>query len=77
MLSEGVIVTASHYDDRMTEIDELKFTGKVYIYHNSYLSEDEKDELRNFFKQKDLNPRFRGSNYIAKRYLYKRTSTKQ
>ena len=62
MLSEGVIVTASRYDDRMTEIDELKFTGRVYIYHDAYLSEDEKDEITNFSKQKDIDPRFRGSN---------------
>ena len=75
LLSKGVIVAASRYDDRMTKIDDLKFTGRVYIYHDTYLSDDEKDELRLFYKQKNLDPRFRGSNYLAKRFLYKRTST--
>ena len=75
LLSKGVIVAGSRYDDRMTEIDDLKFTGRVYIYNDTYLSDDEKDELRLFYKQKNLDPRFRGSNYLAKRFLYKRTST--
>ena len=75
LLSKGVIVAGSRYDDRMTEIDDLKFTGRVYIYHDTYLSDNDKDELRLFYKQKNLDPRFRGSNYLAKRSLYKRTST--
>ena len=70
-LSEGVKVAASRYDDRMTEIDDLKFTGRVYIYHDTYLSDDEKDELRLFYKQRNVDPRFRGANYISKRFLYK------
>jgi hypothetical protein len=75
LLSKGVIVAGSRYDDRMTEIDDLKFTGRVYIYHDTYLSDDEKDELRLFYKQKNLDPRFQGSNYLAKMFPYKRTST--
>lgn len=72
--SERVIVTGSRYDDRKTEINELKFTGRLYIYHAVYLTEKEKDELRIFYKQKNINPRFRGSNYTTKRFLFKRTS---
>jgi hypothetical protein len=66
LLSKGVIVAGSH---------DLKFTGRVYIYHDTYLSDDEKDELRLFYKQKNLDPRFQGSNYLAKMFPYKRTST--
>lgn len=74
LFTRGVVVAGSRYDDRMTEIGDLKFTGRVYIYHDVYLSENEKDELRLFFKKKDLDPRFRGSNYTTKRFLYKTAS---
>jgi len=75
LLSEGVIVASSRYDDRMTEINDLRFTGRVYIYHEAYLSSDEIDELRTFYKQRNLDPRFRGSNYLVKRYLYNKSAS--
>ena len=75
IISKGIIVSASRYDDRKTEISNLKFTGRVYIYHDAYLSDDEKDELRHFFKQQSLDPRFRGANYIEKRLLYNVSSS--
>ena len=71
------IVTGSRYDDRKTELNELKFTGRLYIYHDVYLTEKEKDEIRIFYKQKNIDPRFRGSNYTTTRFLFKKTSQKK
>ena len=69
-LIKGMIVEGSRYNDRMTAINDLKFTGRVYIYHDAYLSANEIDELRNFYKQRSLDPVFRGSNYLIKRSFY-------
>jgi hypothetical protein len=71
-LSEGMIVTMSRFDDRMTEINDLIFSGRVYIYHEAFFSNDEIDELRFFFRQKNLDHRFRGQSYLVKRHLYEK-----
>lgn len=61
LVSKGDIVAGSRYGDRKTEIDDLKFSGIVHVYHDAFLSEDEKDELRLFYKQKNLDPKFLGA----------------
>jgi len=74
IVSEGVKIAGSRYDDRFTELKDLRFSRRVYIYSEKYLSADKIDELRNYYKKKKLDLRFRGTNYLIKRTLNKGSS---
>jgi hypothetical protein len=44
--------------------DELTFSGRVYIYHEAYLSPEQIDSLVEEYKKQGLSPQFRGRDYL-------------
>jgi hypothetical protein len=65
-----MIISGSRYSDRASEIKDLKFSGRVYIYYQAYLSEEDIDELERYYKEKGLDPVFRGSDYQTYKWLW-------
>lgn len=49
--------------DRAVHTSELKFTGSVFVYHESPLFESDKDKIIPLFKTNGVSPQFRGSDY--------------
>jgi hypothetical protein len=54
--------------------DELKFSGRIYLYHETYLLPDRIDSLKKEYENKKLFPQFRGRDYLIMRNspLYKK-----
>lgn len=71
-LHKDIIAEFGMYNDRRSEINDLKFTGRIYIYHDTYLSANSIDELRSLYNQNGINPIFRGSDYLTQHSLYHR-----
>jgi hypothetical protein len=46
---------------------ELKFSGRIFIYHEYPLLEDQKKELFTLYKKHDLALQFRGTDYLFKK----------
>ena len=46
---------------------ELKFSGRIFIYHEYPLLESQKRELLTLYEQHSLSPQFRGSEYLFKK----------
>lgn len=45
--------------------NELKFTGRIFIYHESPLYEEQRRELYAMFKSKRLTPQFRDQQHVS------------
>ncbi len=71
-LMEGMVVQFP--GERSEAFDELKFSGRIYIYHETYLLPDQIDPLMKEYKNKNLSPLFRGRDYLIMRNspLYKK-----
>ena len=50
-------------------LGDLHFTGQVYIYHESPLSVEAKQRIRELYKQKGLSVMFRGNEYLQQRLI--------
>jgi hypothetical protein len=48
----------------MTSSTQLKFSGRIYVYHESPILRSDRDELSSYFRQKDLDIIFRGESYL-------------
>ena len=46
---------------------ELKFSGRVFIYHESHLFEPQKRELYALYEKQGLSPQFRGIDYLIEK----------
>jgi len=46
---------------------ELKFSGRIFIYHEYPLLESQKRELLTLYEQHSLSPQFRGPEYLFKK----------
>lgn len=44
--------------------DELLFSGRIYVYHETYLLPSRVDSLREEYKKQNLSPQFRGRDYL-------------
>lgn len=49
--------------ERDERYDELKFSGRIYIYHETYLLPERIDVLVKEYGKKGLSPQFRGRDY--------------
>lgn len=47
--------------------DELKFSGRIFIYHEYPILESQKRELYTLYEKHGLAPQFRGSDYLFKK----------
>lgn len=71
-LMEGMVV---QFPGESSEtFDELKFSGRIYIYHETYLLPARIDSLMKEYQNKNLSPQFRGRDYLIMRNspLYKK-----
>ena len=72
-LSKDVVIEGSRYlGERHTDIREATFTGRIFVYHEVYLTENEIDALNNYYRQKGYNPIFRGPKYLMLRSQYEK-----
>ena len=63
-LKSGVAIEAKSLpNERGVNMNELKFTGGVFIYHEYPLFESKKDMLITLFKANGLSPQFRGLDH--------------
>ncbi len=44
--------------------DELSFSGRIYLYHETHLLPDRIDTLTEEYNNSDLHPQFRGRDYL-------------
>ena len=64
-LKSGVAIEAKYLpSERGVNMNELRFTGGVFIYHEYPLFESNKDTLIPLFKTNGLSPQFRGADYV-------------
>ncbi len=52
---------------RPVNVSELKFSGRVFIYHEDLVLEVQKRELYTLYEKHGLSPQFRGSEYLFKK----------
>lgn len=50
---------------RGTASTELAFSGRVFIYHEDFLSVEQRAELTNIYRSKNCSVEFRGPDYLA------------
>jgi hypothetical protein len=43
--------------------DQLSFSGRVYVYHETHLLQDRINELTKEYQKAGLSPQFRGKEY--------------
>jgi hypothetical protein len=65
--SWGIVEEKAPGDQRRTEGGELKFTGRVFIYHEDYLLQSQIDALQPFYKERGLSLLLRGPEYLFAR----------
>lgn len=66
-LKKKVMVESSSIGLQPVNTSELKFSGRVFIYHEYPLLEAQKRELFAQYKKHDLSPQFRGIGYLVKK----------
>jgi hypothetical protein len=59
------IEVRSSYKDEGTTIKDLRFSGRVFLYHEDFLSITQKAELINRYKAQNYDLQFRGLDYLA------------
>src|SRR5215216_4771624 len=50
--------------ERPMESKGIRFTGRVFLYHESSLFASETDALRKLYNARGLDPQFRGASYV-------------
>jgi hypothetical protein len=66
-LAKEVMVESSGIGLQPVNISELKFSGRVFMYHEYPLLEAQKRELFTLYQKHDLSPQFRGTDYLFKK----------
>lgn len=57
----------------MTKAEDLMFTGRVYVYHEDYLTPEQIVALRALYRKKNLEAWFRGVDY----WMFKSTAARR
>lgn len=65
--TKQVAVEARSQGDRPVELKDLKFSGRVFVYHEYPLFASQIDELTALYKSNNLFPQFRGVDYVYAR----------
>lgn len=63
-LRKKVRLSAGYQNER-TSLEELVFSGRVYLYHEDFLSITEKAAIIKAYKQKRYDVQFRGPEYLG------------
>jgi len=66
-MKEKITVEASGLGMQPVNSDELKFSGRIFLYHEYPLVEVQKRELYTHYKKHGLAPQFRGADYLFKK----------
>lgn len=66
-LLSRVAVQQNYLSDKPTELKNLRFTGRVFIYHETFLFESEIEELTNLIKNTGMSIQLRGIDYLLAR----------
>lgn len=53
------------YKGEMTTLKELVFSGRVFLYHEGFLSIPQKADLIRVYKAKNYDVQFRGPEYLG------------
>ena len=53
--------------DRPVELKDLKFSGRIFVYHEYPLFASQIDQLIALYKSNNLSPQFRGVDYVLSR----------
>lgn len=71
-LMEGMLVQFP--GESAETFDELKFSGRIYIYHETYLIPARIESLMKEYQDRNLSPQFRGRDYLIMKNspLYKK-----
>ncbi len=64
-LTKKVMVEQSATGMQPVNTSELKFSGRVFLYHETPLLEEQRRELFSLYKSKGLAPQFRDYQYVA------------
>jgi hypothetical protein len=70
------IQSKSPGDSSHVDMKDLQFSGRVYLYHENLLSLAELGTLETIYKNKNLFPQFRGSEYSVSRWFQERMAAK-
>lgn len=68
---DKVVVESGGLGLQPVNTDELKFSGRVFIYHEDPILEAKKRELYALYERHGLSPQFRGSDYLFKKSVIK------
>jgi len=66
---EKKVLVMSGYADQMTRQSELSFSGRVFIYHEEFLSIPQKADILKAYKQKTMDVTFRGPDYLGAKVI--------
>ena len=61
---EAIKVETSHPGLQPVSKSDLKFSGRVFIYHEYHLFEAQKRKIFDLYKEKGLSVQFRGTDYL-------------
>jgi hypothetical protein len=50
---------------QQTSLSDLTFTGRVFVYHEDFMTLEQMVELRKIFTQSNMSVEFRGPDYLA------------
>jgi len=64
---DKVMVEAGAPGLQPVNINELKFSGRIFIYHEYPILEAQKRELYTLYEKHSLSPQFRGTDYLFKK----------
>lgn len=70
------IQSKSPGDSSHVDMKDLQFSGRVYLYHENLFSLAELGALETIYKNKNLFPQFRGSEYSTSRWFQERMAAK-
>jgi len=62
--TKQVAVEARSPGDRPVELKDLKFSGRIFVYHEYPLFASQIDQLIALYKSNNLSPQFRGVDYV-------------
>jgi hypothetical protein len=72
-VSDTLLVKTAHPGETaQTSINDLKFTGRVYVYHEDHFSTRQLADLEELFKQNGAVVQFRGNTYLVLHWNEKR-----
>ena len=59
------IDVAGGYRDQLTNFKDLKFSGRVFLYHEDLLSIPPKAEIMKVYRAKNYDVQFRGPDFLG------------